>query len=383
MAQKILVVDDELETVRMVGLLLEHRGYEVIAALSGKECLEKAQAENPDLVLLDIMMPDVDGYEICRKLRTGPATADIPVIMFTARDRVTDRVAAFQAGADDFITKPVHPTELVSRVQATLVRSEQRKLERRPIKRAKVFGFLGAKGGVGTTTLTVNVAVALAQGPASDQQIILAEMRSGLAALSLQLALHRREGGLVQLLRNPASAITAEAVESQLEEHHTGVRLLTGQIKPPGVALNLTPPHAEAIVEHLAAMADYVILDLGVGLDETNKLMLRECYHVIVAVEPEYVTLELADALLDEIVSSVKLARHQVTLVMINKSASATYSSKEAIEEQLQHEMAGLITPAPELTTQSAIRRDALMVLYPDSAVAQQYASTAEYLAHL
>jgi CheY-like chemotaxis protein len=85
MAQKILVVDDDLDSVKLVGMMLQRRGYDIIAAQSGSQALAKAQAENPDLVILDIMMPDVDGYEVCRRLRANPATADLPIIMFTAK----------------------------------------------------------------------------------------------------------------------------------------------------------------------------------------------------------------------------------------------------------------------------------------------------------
>jgi DNA-binding response OmpR family regulator len=158
MATRVLVVDDDLDAVRLVGLMLERRGYGIIAAQSGAQALMKAQTENPDLIILDVMMPDMDGYEVCRRLRANPSTADIPIMMFTAKTQKNDKVAGFQAGADDYLTKPIHPEELVSRLEAVMLRASRRQEEAAPAG-AKVFGFLGSKGGVGTTTLAVNVAV--------------------------------------------------------------------------------------------------------------------------------------------------------------------------------------------------------------------------------
>ncbi len=382
MAERILVVDDELESVKLIGLMLQRRGYEIIAARSGAQALEKAQTENPDLVILDIMMPDMDGYEVCRRLRADSATANLPIIMFTAKTMVDDKVAGFQAGADDYLTKPVHPDELTSRVEAVLLRSARSRVEEQPPIRAKILGFLGSKGGVGTTTLAVNVAVALAQGPAKGQQVILADMQSGMAASSIQLGL-RRHGGIARLLDEPVERIDARIVEAQLEEHRTGVRILSGQLKPPGVATLVQPDHAEVILQHLGAMADYLLLDLGVSLDETNRRILSSCDHVVVATEPHRVALTLTQALLNEMTMSLNLARHRIGVVLINKAASASTFTRDAIEGLLQHDLAGVITPAPELAFQAAEQGKPMVITQPNSLVAQQFRNVAEYLANV
>jgi len=381
MSKRILVVDDELESLKLIGLMLQRRGYEIIAARSGAQALEKAQTERPDLVILDIMMPDMDGYEVCRRLRASPTEASLPIIMFTAKTTIDDKVAGFQAGADDYLTKPIHPEELASRVEAVLSRSAQRQQEKPPM-RAKVLGFLGSKGGVGTTTLAVNVAVALAQGPTKGRQVVLADIRSGMAAASIQLGL-RRHGGVVQLLDQQVEHIEARMIEAQLEEHRTGVRVLAGQIEPPGVAMPVPPAHAETIVQYLGDMADYLLLDLGVGLDATNRRILPSCNHVVVTIEPHRVALTLAQALLDEMTLSLNLARYRISLVLINKAHSATTFTKDTIEGLLQHELVGVITPAPELAFQAAEQGTPMEVMQPNSLVAQQFRTLAEYLANV
>ncbi len=120
MAEKILVIDDEPVTVDLITLLLERRGYEVVGATRAEEGLRKAYRTHPDLVLLDIMMPDMDGWEVCRRLRE---LSDVPIVFLTARDDVRDVVKGLEMGADDYIVKPYDNDELVARIRAHLRRA--------------------------------------------------------------------------------------------------------------------------------------------------------------------------------------------------------------------------------------------------------------------
>jgi DNA-binding response OmpR family regulator len=119
--RKILVVDDEERMVRFIRLNLEHDGFQVIEAFNGNQAINKARSNLPDLVLLDVMMPDLDGFEVLRVLRE---VSSVPVIMLTAKGEEEDRVRGLELGADDYITKPFSPRELVSRVRAVLRRTE-------------------------------------------------------------------------------------------------------------------------------------------------------------------------------------------------------------------------------------------------------------------
>jgi DNA-binding response OmpR family regulator len=119
--RKILVVDDEERMVRFIHLNLEHDGFRVIEAFNGNQAINKARSNLPDLVLLDVMMPDLDGFEVLRVLRE---VSTVPVIMLTAKGEEEDRVRGLELGADDYITKPFSPRELVSRVRAVLRRTE-------------------------------------------------------------------------------------------------------------------------------------------------------------------------------------------------------------------------------------------------------------------
>ncbi|MBM2825626.1 MAG: DNA-binding response regulator [Dehalococcoidales bacterium] len=133
---KILVVDDEKKIVEIVKAYMEREGYEVSAAYDGKAALAAAKQQSPDLVILDLMLPQVSGWDVCRALR---AESNIPVIMLTARDDVTDKIVGLELGADDYVTKPFDPKELVSRVKAVLRRTTTRSATQPVLKLADLL----------------------------------------------------------------------------------------------------------------------------------------------------------------------------------------------------------------------------------------------------
>jgi len=122
MAEKILVIDDEKMTVDLIGILLERRGFEVVKAYRADDGLRAAYRTHPDLILLDIMMPGMDGWEVCRRLRE---LSDVPILFLTAKDDVRDIVRGLEMGADDYIVKPYDSDELVARIRAHLRRVPQ------------------------------------------------------------------------------------------------------------------------------------------------------------------------------------------------------------------------------------------------------------------
>ena len=124
MCQHILVVEDEADIAELVRYHLERAGFRVRVAQNGEDALREVETEPPALIVLDLMLPDIEGTEVCRRIRRTPETAGLPILMLTARGEEMDRVIGFELGADDYMTKPFSPRELVLRVKAILRRSE-------------------------------------------------------------------------------------------------------------------------------------------------------------------------------------------------------------------------------------------------------------------
>src|SRR5205809_6652388 len=119
--QTVLVVEDEASIASFVALYLKNAGYAVRTAATGGEALTSATAEQPDLIVLDLMLPDIDGIEVCKRIRQR---SDVPILMLTARDEDVDKIIGLEVGADDYLTKPFNPRELVARVKAILRRAQ-------------------------------------------------------------------------------------------------------------------------------------------------------------------------------------------------------------------------------------------------------------------
>ena len=123
MNPKILVVDDEPEAIELLEFNLKKAGFEVLTASDGAQAIRKARSNTPNLIVLDLMLPEIDGLEVCKMLRRDPATTPIPIIMLTAKAAEVDRIVGLEIGADDYVTKPFSVRELVLRLKAVLRRS--------------------------------------------------------------------------------------------------------------------------------------------------------------------------------------------------------------------------------------------------------------------
>lgn len=376
MAEKILVVDDDVESLKLIGMMLQRQGYEVVLASNGQQALDRALADRPDLVILDIMMPVMDGYEVCRRLRHDPITQHIPILMFTAKTMVDDKVAGFEAGADDYLTKPTHPAELTSRVKALLAR---RPAPTAPApaggNHALVWGFLGAKGGVGTTTVAANCAAALAKVDTT----ILADFRLGQGSLGLSLGLMRATG-MANLLARPTSEITVRAVEGELVTHASGLRLLLSSSRPKETLLNVASDAAATVVRHLRAIHPRVVLDLGSGLNRLTARLVSDVDHLTLVVEPNRVALILARDILVEL-QQIGFQTARVSVVLVSRTQSSLQVPWQEAEHMLNCEIAAIISPAPELVFQAAEAGLPIVLYQPNSIVGSQFAKLAEDIA--
>jgi DNA-binding response OmpR family regulator len=135
MDRKILVIEDDPATLRLMGYTLRHGGYQVLTASNGLEGIRKAQNEKPDLIILDVMLPGIDGFEICHRLRSKPSTAQLPILMLSAKAQEIDKDTGLKVGADDYLAKPADPSEIVSRAGGLLAQKKHAAPLRRQSKR--------------------------------------------------------------------------------------------------------------------------------------------------------------------------------------------------------------------------------------------------------
>jgi CheY-like chemotaxis protein/MinD-like ATPase involved in chromosome partitioning or flagellar assembly len=376
MAEKILIVDDDIDTLKLVGLMLERQGYSIAVASNGALGLNKAAAERPDLILLDVMMPDMDGYEVTRRLRSEPALAHIPIIMFTAKTMVDDKVAGFEAGVDDYLTKPTHPAELTAHVKAVLARAVQTRST--PVEKAKVLSILGARGGMGTSTLAINLAVLL---KGHGQDVVLAEMNPGAGSIALSLGLAETPG-LSSLLTRSLKDIHLRSVESELADHSTGIRVLLTPARPREMELEQAIPQLEAVVRNLSTMCTLLVLDVGSGLRPHVVPLLNMSDRVLLVVEPVYPSATLARNLIDDLQHS-GISRHKISLALMTRERTSLQLPWQQVESDLGIDLAGLISPAPEQAHEADQSGTPLVLLHPNALVGDQLRKLASRMATL
>ena len=363
---KVFLVEDDHVAAQMLALAFARAGYEVDVACNGEEALAKIPASRPDMVVMDVMMPIMDGIEATRQLRARPATATIPIILLTAREGIEDKVAGLGSGADDYIVKPVMPTELIARVNALLRRAKQ--YTHAPAEeRGRILGFLGAKGGVGTTTLAVNVSVALAQG---SKRVILADLHPWAGAIALHLGLAPRTN-VEQLAGKSLPEITARLIEDSLERHRSGVRVFAPPLRSPVSLGALEPERLLTILDQLETMADAVIVDLGNGLHPTTAALVNRCHSVILVLEADAIALELATETVKRL-AATGIVGSRLWLVVVNRSRSASAYTREEIEQQLGSSLVALVAPAPEVLLHAGKTRTPVILGQPDALVALQ-----------
>lgn len=369
MAEKILIVDDDLETLRLVGLMLQRQGYQVISARNGKEGMSLALKEHPDLIVLDIMMPDLDGYQVARDLRANTETADIPILMFTAKSQVDDKVTGYEAGADDYLTKPVHPAELIAHIKALLSRTRAR-AGQQVQKKGTMIGVLAAKGGMGTSTLALNLALAYFQR--TRKEIIAAEIRAGQGTWAGELNFPNAEG-LNNLLNMRSGEVTRAAVEKELVRTTFGIRLLLANHRIKDFALlQSAVPQLEAILHHLSTLGDMVFVDIGNPFLPGFEKVITYCDEMILIAEPQPFSLKRTNQLMDELTEYGFGKSKILNVVIVNRVRADLQLSALQIQEMLGKPITLVIPPAPEQSYHAALRNVPLIQLQPDGILSQQ-----------
>ena len=346
MAAKILVVDDDANVQRLLQYTLKQEGYDVVIAADGAEGFRLWGAEAPDLILLDVMLPKLDGYQVAAKIRSEEGgSSHVPIIMLTAEREVEQKVRGLRAGADDYLIKPFHPAELLARIKSLLARFAPRDalLARPPMGR--ILAYYGAKGGVGTTTISINAAIGLHRELGRKVALVDANLQFGDHRVFLDLGLDKKS--IVDIVTAPA--IDAELVRNVMVKHDSGIDLLLAPPSPESAEL-VHPDHLPQILGHLATMYDYVLVDVDKRLDDINLAVFEAAEIVFVVMTADLSCLKNVRLIL-ETMTHLGYPAAKVQLMLNRSNAftginvkNAEGALKRTIDHQVVNEYRGAIS---------------------------------------
>ena len=336
-AARILIVDDDPDTQRVLGYTLKQEGFQVLVAVDGAEALRVREREKPDLILLDIMLPKLDGYQVAERIRAEEGSvAHVPIVMVTAETDIEQKVRGLRAGADDYLVKPFHPAELLARIRSLLARFAPRVADTTGHAAAgRVLAFYGAKGGVGTTTLAINAAIALQRDQGRRVVLVDGNLQFGDHRVFLDLGLDRKS--IVDVVVAPT--IDQDLLKSVLIHHDTGIDLLLAPTSPEMAELvNADQHHMTQIIELLRQRYDYVVIDIDKRLDETNLDVISASDLVFVVMTADLSCLKNVRLVL-ETMSQLGLGSGRVQLVL-NRSTAYTGITVKNAESALRRRIA-------------------------------------------
>ena len=365
---KVLIVDDDAVIRSLLRHTLGSESYLLLEAVDGRQAMELVERERPDLILLDIMMPVMNGLAVLRRLKAEDRTRDIPVIIITALTSETDVATSLEDGAIDHISKPFSELIVRTRVRAALRGRVAVAAVPPAVKCGRRIGFIGAKGGVGVSTAVVNTALTMMS---PQRSVVIAELRPYPGTLATQLGLPPVRH-VATLLDLPPGKVDAAAVRKCLTLHRSGLQVL---LAPPQVdeQRDLAAQQAEGILNAAAEVADFVLVDLPSAPSRATRTVLRSCTFVVVTVELEATCLAAAKSLLEAIAAwEIDTDSVGALLVLHHASAGTTITVKHALT-LVDCGLIGVIPPAGEANLVSLKSAKPLVFSSPDSVVAMAY----------
>ena len=317
---RILVIDDDLDLLQMMRLILQRAGHEAILTGDGGDGIAKAVQVRPDMAIVDVMMPWMNGYQVVRKLRENPVTADMAILVLTARAQPVDRDAALAAHADGYMAKPVPPAELLQTISDLLRRRSQAALPNNIV--LTVFSL---RGGVGKTTIAVNLALALRQ---AGREVCLVDFSERSGHVAMQMRLQAKTSWVEALAQ--IDSLSPDTLDPLLLRHESGLQLLPSPFLP----LIQSPP-GEAVarlLELLKLKFGLTVVDLG-AWDDGGRAVISSSDLLLVVLSPEVASLQTTAATL-RIIKAMNVSDEKSPLVL-NCVAPKPGLAASAIEKAL------------------------------------------------
>jgi pilus assembly protein CpaE len=329
---KILIVDDDPLTTAWLCALLEQEGYGVVVAQSGSEGLERIRADPPALVLLDVVLPDINGLGLCRRLRQTPEGASAWIIMLRVKGTREDIAAGLDAGADDYIPKRRGAdAELLAKAKLMLSRPRIALAPPEETKHGRIISFFSAKGGSGTTTLAVNTAYALATFPPNASTLVV-DMVFPLGAVGHMVGCESTET-IAKLSHETQVALDRQAIAPYISPtKHFGFDVLLSA-HDLQEAQTLEVSRIAPLFKTLRTMFDYIVVDFGRSLSRITLPILEISDLIYVIVVPDVTGVALAKLSLQYLFSR-PIPRERIVVIQ-NRTVPRSWLSKGDIEQEL------------------------------------------------
>ena len=368
MTARIAVIDDEAPNRSYLETLLGTAGFEVQVAAGGDEGIALVEKERPDLVLVDLMMPEVDGFAVCERIRNGPAGAGTQIIVLSALDAVDGKVRALELGADDYLVKPIESRELVSRIKVMIDRADRLRQQGSQAQ-GRLIVVAGAKGGIGTSTVAINLAASQAAGKGADA-VVLADLAVPVGTLGSMLNIEVADGwawgeGL-------GEGVSVHRLRSHLMRNpQIPFRLLPG-VRRGSAYRDVSTEAINKFATALRGLAETIVVDLGNQPSPFAPPLLREADVICVVVEPEVICVELTGPFLDRL-RATGILSHRIRLVISNPHGSLQLSRTEVAAALLKIEVAGMILYQRDEFSAASKRRLPIVIQQPQGPAATQF----------
>jgi pilus assembly protein CpaE len=372
--RNILIVSSDPTLSKLLGLVLTTEGHQVIAATTGEDALDKVPQRTCDMVIIDVPLAGMDSYELCRRLRQNSTTRYLPILMLSSKGDVADKLAGFEAGADEYLTKPFDSKELAYRIRNLLLRAQiPARPHAEPLARGQTIAFFGTKGGVGKTTICVNTAITIQQQTRKRVAIFDGDFFFGDIGVHLNLPPVRSMVDLVERI----DEIDADLVNQVMVPHSSGVRVLLSPFRPEKADL-VTSEHVKRLLDILVVFYDYVIADCHSAYDERTLSILEKADDIMLVLTPEIGPVKNTALFLD-IAPSLGVTLDHIH-VILNRANSSVGIEPEEIERSLHHPIEFRIVSGGRPVVMSVNRGVPLTIEKPDHPLAREIAHIAAHL---
>ncbi|HET6443456.1 MAG TPA: response regulator [candidate division Zixibacteria bacterium] len=364
---RILIVDDDPDFYFLLQTVLGKRGYELIRAENGNEALSKIKAEQPDAVIMDKVMPGMSGFDVARKIRQDAAFAHLPILIVSGAARLDDKLAAFSAGADDYLTKPFEIDELAARITALVRKSEALKSAQtqvqKPVENATLIAVHSLRGGIGSSSVAVNLSLALTELWQKPTILIDMVMVYGQIALMLNKSLKRTWGDITSIGKTD---IDDDALNGIISSHDSGLRFLAAP-KNPIEAEEVSPELLRQALDLLQPRFDYIVADLPHDFSNNTLEILETADSILVLLAPDLVSVRAAAINLNTY-KSLGFDEEKVYFVLNQTQAKIDMTPRQ-IEDALHHPISLVIPHSPRLFTEAINTGLPFLLTRPESEV--------------